>query len=256
MTEKEAFDTLLAALFALAPIVFMLLLFVNVAYGRFSQGRATVWGPSINAKVGWMIQGSPSIIAFAIFFALGEHATEMLPLIFLALWEIHYLQRTLVYPLLMRGARPTLRLSVMAVAMLFYVANGYLNARYLTHFSGGYSSAWLADPRFVVGVIMFLTGVAVNLHSDNVLRNLRQPGEAGYKIPCGGMFRFVSCGNYFGEIVQWCGWAIATWSLPGLCYFFWTAANLIPRALSNHRWYVNRFPEYPKGRKALIPFVL
>jgi 3-oxo-5-alpha-steroid 4-dehydrogenase 1 len=154
-----------------------------------------------------MIQGSPSVIAFATFFALGEHATNMLPLIFLALWEMHYLQRTYIFPSLMRGTRRTLRLSVIAVAMLFYVINGYLNGRYLTQFSDGYSSAWLTDPRFVTGVIVFFTGMALNLHSDNILRNLRKPGEASYKIPRGGMFKFVSCGNYCGEIVQWCGWA-------------------------------------------------
>jgi 3-oxo-5-alpha-steroid 4-dehydrogenase 1 len=256
MSEKAVYDALLVAMFALAPIVFVSLLFTTAAYGRYSEGRAGAWGPSINIKAGWMIQGSPSVIAFATFFALGEHATNMLPLIFLALWEMHYLQRTYIFPSLMRGTRRTLRLSVIAVAMLFYVINGYLNGRYLTQFSDGYSSAWLTDPRLVTGVIVFFTGMALNLHSDNILRNLRKPGEASYKIPRGGMFKFVSCGNYCGEIVQWCGWAIATWSLPGLCYCVWTAANLVPRAISHHRWYLDRFPEYPEGRKALIPFVL
>jgi 3-oxo-5-alpha-steroid 4-dehydrogenase 1 len=256
MSEKAVYDALLMAMFALAPIVFMLLLFTTAPYGRYSEGRAAAWGPSIKVKVGWMIQGSPSVIAFAIFFAMGKHATNMLPLVFLALWEMHYLQRTYIFPLLMRGTRRTLRLSMIAMALLFYVINGYLNGRYLTQFSGGYSSGWLADPRFVTGVIAFFTGMALNLHSDNILRNLRQPGEASYKIPRGGMFKFVSCGNYFGEIVQWCGWAIATWSLPGLCYCVWTAANLVPRAISHHRWYLNRFPEYPKKHKALIPFIL
>jgi len=256
MSEKAVYDALLMAVFALAPIVFVLLLFITAPYGRYSEGRAAAWGPSINVKIGWMIQGSPSVIAFAVFFALGKYATNMLPLIFLALWETHYLQRTYVFPLLMRGPRRTLKLPVIAIAMLFYIVNGYLNGRYLTQFSDVYSSGWLTDPRFVIGLIAFFTGMALNLHSDNILRNLRRPGEACYKIPCGGMFKFVSCGNYFGEIVQWCGWATATWSLPGLCYCVWTAANLVPRAISHHRWYLNRFPEYPKKRKALMPFIL
>jgi hypothetical protein len=231
MSEKEVYDILLMAMFALAPIVFILLLFIPAAYGRYGEGRATAWGPSINIKVGWMIQGSPALIAFAIFFAPGQYATNMLPLIFL------------------------LTLSTMAIVVLFYIINGYLNGRYLSHFSDGYSSAWLTDPRFAIGVIAFFAGMALNLHSDNILRNLRKPGESGYKIPHGGMFKFVSCGNYFGEIIQWCGWAIATWSLPGLFFFVWTGANLVPRAISYHRWYLDRFPEYPKKRKALIPFI-
>jgi hypothetical protein len=33
-------------------------------------------------------------------------------------------------------------------------------------------------------------------------------------------------------------------------------ANLLPRALAHHRWYKQRFPEYPSERKAIFPFLL
>ncbi|MGB2854987.1 MAG: 3-oxo-5-alpha-steroid 4-dehydrogenase, partial [Dehalococcoidia bacterium] len=92
-------------------------------------------------------------------------------------------------------------------------------------------------------------------HSDGILRRLRTPGETGYKIPRGGLFERVSCANYFGEIIEWCGWAIATWSLPGLAFAVWTAANLVPRARAHHKWYPSQFPDYPQQRRALIPFV-
>ena len=32
---------------------------------------------------------------------------------------------------------------------------------------------------------MFLVGMAINIHSDHILRNLRKPGETGYVIPRG-----------------------------------------------------------------------
>lgn len=38
--------------------------------------------------------------------------------------------------------------------------------------------------------------------------------------------------------------------------FVWTAVNLVPRALAHHRWYREHFEDYPRQRKALIPFVL
>jgi protein-S-isoprenylcysteine O-methyltransferase Ste14 len=88
-----------------------------------------------------------------------------------------------------------------------------------------------------------------------VLRNLRGPGETGYKIPRGGAYNWVSCPNYLGEIVEWLGWALATWSFGGLAFAAYTAANLVPRALANHRWYQKRFPDYPVQRKAILPFV-
>ena len=95
----------------------------------------------------------------------------------------------------------------------------------------------------------------MNLNSDAILRNLRKPGETGYKIPRGGFFRFVSAPNYLGELIEWSGWALATWSLPGLAFLLWTAANLVPRAISNHKWYVSTFPDYPRERKAILPFI-
>jgi len=82
---------------------------------------------------------------------------------------------------------------------------------------------------------------------------LRQPGETGYRIPQGGLYRWISCLNYFGEIIEWAGWAIATWSLPGLAFAVWTFANLAPRARAHHAWYHQHFPEYPRERRALLP---
>jgi protein-S-isoprenylcysteine O-methyltransferase Ste14 len=67
------------------------------------------------------------------------------------------------------------------------------------------------------------------------------------------MYRWISCPNYFGEIVEWIGWAIATWSLAGLAFALWTAANLAPRAHSHHQWYRESFADYPQERKALVP---
>ena len=41
----------------------------------------------------------------------------------------------------------------------------------------------------------------------------------------------------------------------GLAFAVFTAANLGPRARSNHSWYQENFPDYPEGRRALIPGV-
>ena len=56
-----------------------------------------------------------------------------------------------------------------------------------------------------------------------------------------------------GEIIEWSGFALMCWNLPALSFAVWTAANLIPRALSHHAWYRRTFPDYPPGRKAVIP---
>ena len=108
----------------------------------------------------------------------------------------------------------------------------------------------------MAGTTLFAVGLFITVQSDTILRSLRTPGDSQYRIPQGGFFRWVSCPNYFGELLEWTGWALLTWSLPGLVFAAWTAANLIPRALSHHRWYRQTFPEYPAGRKAVIPGML
>ena len=58
-----------------------------------------------------------------------------------------------------------------------------------------------------------------------------------------------------GEILEWVGWAILTWSWVGLSFAVWTAANLAPRAIAHHRYYRQKIDGYPQGRKALLPYV-
>jgi steroid 5-alpha reductase family enzyme len=104
--------------------------------------------------------------------------------------------------------------------------------------------------------MLFIAGFAINLYSDTYLISLRQEKGSRYKIPQRGLFRYVSCPNFLGEIIEWGGFALLTWCLPTFSFFIWTAVNLIPRALDHHRWYKSHFSEYPDERKAVLPFIL
>lgn len=77
----------------------------------------------------------------------------------------------------------------------------------------------------------------------------------GYKIPVGGAFDWVSGANYFGEIVEWMGFAIAAWSLPAAAFVIFNFCNLAPRAWHHHLWYKQRFKEYPADRAAILPLL-
>ena len=45
------------------------------------------------------------------------------------------------------------------------------------------------------------------------------------------------------------------WCLPAVAFVVWTLANLVPRAIRNHRWYHDKFPDYPPERRALVPYL-
>lgn len=78
--------------------------------------------------------------------------------------------------------------------------------------------------------------MSINIHSDHILRSLRSPGETGYKIPRGGMFEYVSGANFFGEIVEWIGYALFAQTLTAWAFAAFTAANTIPRAVEHHKF--------------------
>ena len=147
-------------------------------------------------------------------------------------------------------------LSIVLMSILFNLANGYLNARWIYTVGPARPDAWLVDPRFLGGIALFSLGWAINHQSDRILFNLRKPGEpGGYKIPYGGFFTYVSCPNYLGELVEWTGWALCTFSPAGLAFAVASAANLVPRARTHHRWYREKFPDYPPERKAILPLL-
>jgi 3-oxo-5-alpha-steroid 4-dehydrogenase 1 len=251
MDEFQIFQLLMVSFGFSSILFFLVLLRITAGYGQHVNRK---WGTSINDKLGWVLMEIPTVIVFLVYYFIGEHNTGLIYQIFLFIWMLHYCQRTFIFPLLIRGKHP-MPLVIIFLGITFNGINTYLQARWLYHFSPPYTESWLLSPLFIAGIFIFFSGFVINLHSDYIIRNLRKPGETDFKIPYGGMFKYVSSPSYFGEITEWVGWAIMTWSVPGLIFAMWTFANLAPRARSNHMWYIKTFSDYPDNRKALIPFI-
>ena len=244
----QLYQNLVLVWIGLAAATFVLLLFVSAPYGRHARQG---WGPLIPARLGWVLMEAASPCVLLAFFLAGT-AKGLASVVLLSLWELHYLHRSFIYPFQLSNPKP-MPVSVVAMGAAFNFVNATLNGYWL-FFLADYPASWLADPRFLAGVLLFAAGFAVNRWSDAILRRLRKPGETGYKIPRGGPWELVSSPNYLGEIIEWCGFALASWSLAGLAFAAWTLANLAPRARTNHQWYRAQFKDYPAERKALLPF--
>jgi 3-oxo-5-alpha-steroid 4-dehydrogenase 1 len=253
MNEATFYHWLVIGWMALAAVTFVALFFVTAPYGRFTRSG---WGPRIAARWGWILMETPVLVTFLILYGLSDRKSNPVSLVLVVFWVAHYAHRSLIYPFRVRGKRPSTTLSIILMGATFNVGNGYLNGRYLFSLGPELQTSWLLDPRFIVGALLFWCGFALNQHSDRVLIALRAGGETGYRIPHGGGYRFVSCPNYLGEMMEWAGWALACWNLGALAFFVWTVANLAPRAIKTHRWYKEEFPDYPLERKALLPFIV
>jgi 3-oxo-5-alpha-steroid 4-dehydrogenase 1 len=250
LTAPETHAWLVLVQAALGVVTLVATTLITAPYGRHERPG---WGPTLPARAGWILMESPAVLVFGAVFAwFGGTGPASWAL--LLIWMAHYVHRAFVYPFRMRWTGRRMPVLVPMLAIGFNVLNAYVNAAWIGRF-GAFETSWLLDARFIVGALVFAAGMAINLRSDATLRALRAPGETGYRVPQGGLYRFVSCPNYLGELVEWVGWTIATWSSAGAVFAFYTAANLAPRAMSNHRWYLDRFPDYPRERRALIPWV-
>jgi 3-oxo-5-alpha-steroid 4-dehydrogenase 1 len=247
------FNTLVYIWIAIALLIFPFVLKIVAPYGRHTTNT---WGPLISNRLGWIIMESPALLLFSGLFLSGSAGHTPVTWIFFGFWVLHYVNRTLIFPFRIRTKGKKMPVTIVLMAFCFNLVNGFLNGYYLGCLGTGYNNAWFYHPAFIIGLLFCIYGLARNWQSDNILIHLRKPGETGYKIPKGGLFDLVSCPNHFSEIIEWTGFALMTWSLPGLSFAAWTFVNLLPRALHHHQWYKATFPDYPKERKSVIPYIL
>ncbi len=247
----EQYTFLIWVWIAIAIIIFVVLNFITAPYGRHTK---STWGPLIDNRTGWFIMEFFALVILFYFAWSGIHQQSLVNIILISLFGLHYLHRSIIFPLRIRTKRKKMPVVIMLMGVFFNLINSFFIGYYLGNFKI-YTVQWLQSPQFILGTLIFFIGALINLKSDAILIGLRTPGETGYKIPRGGLFKYISCPNLFGEVIEWMGYAILSWSLPGLAFFIWTIANLVPRAIAHHQWYLSKFEDYPKKRKAVIPFL-
>ncbi len=249
MTSLYNLSTLLILGFAV--IVFVLLFFISAPYGKFLRKG---WGLSVKSKWAWMIMEMPSPVLMTLFF-LYAPVRGLVQYIFIILWLTHYVHRTFIYSFMQSGRDKPYPLSIVSMAFFFNIINGFVSGYGIFHLMS-YSVSWLMTWQFIAGVVLFIAGFIINKTADEKLRLMRQNSPHEYIVPRGWLFNYISSPHYFGEIIEWTGWAILTWSVPGLAFAVFTFANLFPRAVASHSWYRENFTDYPKNRKAVIPFII
>lgn len=244
----------------LAVIVYVALQYFKAGYGFL---RTAQWGPSIPNKLGWILMESPVFIAMTTYFILFGLSSNITVIVMTTFFLIHYFQRSFIFPFLIKG-KSKMPIAIVSMGVIFNLINAYMIGSWLFIYSLPpytnvpiYTQEWFTTPQFIIGTLIFFAGMFINLQSDYIIRHLRKPGDSKHYIPKGGMFKYVSSANYFGEITEWFGFAILTWSLPGAVFCIWTFANLAPRANSLYEKYSEEFGnEFTKlKRKRIIPFI-
>ena len=238
-----------------AVAVFVALFFVDAGYGKFYK---PTWGPSIDNHLGWFLMEVPVFIAMLVLWWFSDRRGDPVRLVFLILFEIHYFHRSFIFPLQLRG-HSRMPLAIILMGAVFNTLNALIQGGWLFYVSplDRYPLSWLSSLPFVAGTVVFFGGMFINVQSDKIIRNLRKPGDTAHYLPRGGMFRYVTSANYFGEFMEWTGFALLTWSWAGAVFALWTFANLAPRAARIYDLYNKEFPEeLDTGKvKRMLPFI-
>lgn len=246
------YQTLLLVWMGIAVIVFLVLLHIKAPYGRHTTRN---WGPMIDNHIGWIIMESPGLIVMAYILSVIFPGKAAVTSIMVALYCFHYFNRSIIFPLRIHTKGKKMPLVISLMAITFNLVNTFFLGYYFLYFAV-YSNEWLLSWQFICGSLLFISGMFINWKADNMLIHLRRKHETHYSIPGGWLFEWISCPNLFGELVEWGGFALLCWNMPALSFFIWSVANLLPRAMAHHRWYKEKFPEYPDSRKAVVPFVI
>ncbi|XP_075217305.1 trans-2,3-enoyl-CoA reductase Sc2 isoform X2 [Lycorma delicatula] len=113
-----------------------------------------------------------------------------------------------------------------------------------------------------IGLASFVISELGNFSVHMALRNLRPPGTKVRRIPVATgnpfttLFNFVSCPNYTYEFFSWVSFTVMTQCLPAALFTFAGMYQMTIWALGKHRNYKKEFSNYPKQRKAILPFLI
>lgn len=259
-TGDTTYDTLLTLAFVIVALTVVGAAFIQTPYGRFASDN---YGVNLDPRLGWFLMELPATVFFLYFYFQGPNAFEPFPLFILFVWVVHYANRGWIMPALMRVPRDQKSSFSLMVVMIGWVVtslHGYLNAVWASTYSPLVGWDAFTHPAVIAGIVIYYLAFVMNLQSDHIVRNLRsreevENGIRKYRMPRGGLFKYVTNPSYFTELVFWFGFALMNWSLAGVYILAISAANLLPRAIATHKWYKEKFADYPTERKILIPGV-
>ncbi|WKX93053.1 hypothetical protein Q1695_010800 [Nippostrongylus brasiliensis] len=175
-------------------------------------------------------------------------------------WSIHYAKRLFETQFIHRFSNGTMPRFNLVKNCSYYWGFAAFVAYFVNH--PAYTPPYFGDAQVYVGLTGFAIAEFGNLSIHILLRNLRPPGTRERKIPrpdgnpMSLLFNFVSCPNYTYEVLSWLSFTIMVQSLPSLLFTLAGFVQMTIWAQNKHRAYKKEFPEYPKERKAIVPFLI
>lgn len=236
---------------------FFILFSINAYYGRFfDSSKRTSF--TISNRLSWVLQECPCVFV-TIYYYISQlfkdtNASNRINALLIIPFFAHYIHRSFLFPFAIKVSKKS-PIELTIAAFIFCFFNALIQNRSIFLFST-YQLNHFYSLNYILGASLMLTGCFINLFHDYYMISLAKE-RTGYILPKGYMYDYISCPNYFGELVEWLGFALMTSTLSSWIFFMSSFANLFPRAIKYHSWYKVKFKEaFPSQRLALIPYVI
>jgi len=214
-------------------------------------------GPQISWKTVFLIEYFGPIIIYGLFALQPSQIYGVSPglsfvqKLALGAWLSHYIKRELETLFVHRFSHATMPRFNLIKNCSYYWGFAAFVAYFVNH-------PRFTEPSYYLvygGLGLFVVSEISNFITHLILRNLRPAGSTQRKIPSGFLFNLVSCPNYFVEITAWIGFSIMTQTFTAYLFTLAGAAQMLEWAIKKHKLYKKEFPDYPRSRKIVFPFI-
>lgn len=107
---------------------------LQAPYGRYQERGGSAFGFAMDGRLAWILQEAPSFLWPAVsWYSADSQRFTPAGKVLLGLYLLHYTNRTLVFPLRMRGGKPT-PVGVFLLAFAFCLVNGCVSHRHTAGF--------------------------------------------------------------------------------------------------------------------------
>jgi hypothetical protein len=216
----------------------------RLPYGKFRAGGG------VNSRTGLALAYATPVLVYIAFWLEGGSPRTPYHLAVLGAFLFHFGRRVFEICFVNSYSRPT-PLRGLAIIALLYGGVAASCAFFQVRTVGQPT----CTPVFILGVLIFAFGEMLNGYHHWLLARLRQPGERIYVMPRRGLFGWVACPHYLGEILSFLGYATLSDLLPVWGNAVVVTAYLVSRANSTLNWYRREMTmRFPSRWRRLIPF--
>ncbi|KAG6507342.1 3-oxo-5-alpha-steroid 4-dehydrogenase 1-like [Zingiber officinale] len=227
----------------------------HLSYSKFWNANKPGGGGAdpvrISSRAGMLFFYTPALLASAAAFAVPSLMADERGLLVALALLLHFLKRDFEVLFVHQFSGAIVLDSAISISFSYFINTVcILYAQYLA-VGAPEPAVNLKYP----GAVVFAVGMLGNLYHHILLSKLRKKGDKGYKIPEGGLFGLVICPHYLFEIIIWVGVALMAQTLNAASFMLGSAFYLMGRSWATKRWYVSKFESFPKGIKALLPYI-